>query len=34
MAIGIDNVFMGENAVCDHKIAQQIFNLAHGDSID
>src|SRR3974377_2200902 len=33
MAIGVDDVFIGENAIGDDKIAQQVFELAHEDSI-
>jgi hypothetical protein len=33
MAISVDNVFIGEDAVGDDKIAQQVFDLAHGDSL-
>src|SRR6516164_8468206 len=33
MAVGVDHVFIGENAVGDDKIAQQVFELAHGASI-
>ena len=33
MAVGVDYVFIGENAVGDDKIAHQVFELAHGESI-
>ena len=30
MAVGIDHVFVGENAIGDDEVAQQIVELAHG----
>jgi hypothetical protein len=33
MAVGIDHVFVGENAIGDHKVAQEIFELGHQESI-
>jgi hypothetical protein len=30
VAVGIDYIFVGENAVGDHEVAQQVFELAHG----
>jgi hypothetical protein len=29
MAVGVDHVFVGKNAIGNHKIAQQVFELAH-----
>jgi hypothetical protein len=34
MAIGIDHVFVGKNAVRDDDVAQQVFELAHEDSTE
>jgi hypothetical protein len=32
MAIGVDHVFVGENAVGDDEVAQEIVKLAHDAS--
>ncbi len=33
MAVGVDHILVGQNAIGDHKVAQQIIKLAHRVSI-